>query len=55
VLVQLNQPTRDGETYVAVFSNLPASAADAMLVAQLYLKRWTVEGMFQVITDIFSF
>lgn len=53
VVVKLKQPTRDGDPEVAVLTNLPASVADGLLVGQLYLKRWTVEGMFQVITDTF--
>jgi len=54
VVVQLHQPTRHGETEVIVFTNLPLAVADALTVADLYLSRWSVEGMFQVITDVFS-
>jgi hypothetical protein len=54
VVVRLNQPTRHGDSEVVVFTNLPAEVADALTVADLYLSRWSVEGMFQVITDIFS-
>jgi IS4 transposase len=41
-------------TVVNLFTNLPCSVASAEKVAQLYLKRWTVEGMFQIITDVFD-
>lgn len=54
VVVRLNQPTRHGDWEVVVFTNLPAAVADALTVADLYLSRWSVEGMFQVITDVFS-
>lgn len=54
VVVQLQQPTRHGDTEVVVFTNLPLAAADACTVADCYLSRWSVEGMFQVITDVFS-
>jgi hypothetical protein len=51
IVVHLNEPTRDGETEVAVFTNLIKEEMDGILVSQTYLKRWTVEGLFQVITD----
>jgi len=54
VVVRLNQPTRHGDWEVVVFTNLPAAVADALTIADLYLSRWSVEGMFQVITDVFS-
>lgn len=54
VVVQLNQPTRHGDSEVVVFTNLPVEVAEALTVADLYLSRWSVEGMFQVITDVFS-
>lgn len=54
IVVKLTEPTRHGDTEVAVFSNLPQSATDASKIAELYLERWSVEKMFQVITDVFS-
>ncbi len=54
VVVKLSAPTRHGDTEVAVFTNLPVAVADAAKVAELYLARWSVEKMFQVITDVFS-
>lgn len=54
VVVKLSAPTRHGDTEVAVFTNLPVAVADAAKVAELYLTRWSVEKMFQVITDVFS-
>jgi len=54
ILVHLEQPTCDGDTEVAVLTNLAPTVADGMQVANLYLKRWTVEGLFQVISDTFS-
>ena len=55
VVVQLHQPTQDGDTEVAVLTNLPDTDADATVVSQLYLGRWTIEGLFQVVTDQFAF
>lgn len=53
VVVRLNQPTRHGDWEVVVFTNLPTEVADALTVADFYLSRWSVEEMFQVITDVF--
>ncbi len=53
VVVQLDQPTRDGETYIALFTNLPKTEADSILVAQLYRSRWQVETLFQIATQTF--
>ena len=53
VVVKLDQPTRDGETQIALLTNLPAAAASSSLVAQLYRKRWRVETLFQVATETF--
>jgi hypothetical protein len=53
IVVQLQQPTRHGDTQVVILTQLPTAVADALTVASLYLERWSVEGMFQVITDVF--
>ncbi len=54
VVIQLHQPTRHGDTEVALLTHLPSSVADATTIAKLYLQRWSIEGMFQVITDTFN-
>lgn len=53
VVVQLAQPTRDGETQIALLTNLPETDAPSVLVAQLYRSRWKVETLFQVATETF--
>ena len=53
IVVQLNTPTRHGETEVAILTQLPATQVDALKVARLYLERWSVEKMFQIVTDVF--
>jgi hypothetical protein len=53
VVIQLEQPTRHGDREVSVLTNLPTTVANAMEVTKLYLERWSIEGMFQVITDTF--
>lgn len=47
VVVELDEPLRDGETEVVVLSNLPEEDCDSRQVARLYRKRWTIEGAFQ--------
>lgn len=46
ITVELDTPTRDGETEVHVLTNLPAEVADALMIADLYRRRWTVEAAF---------
>lgn len=46
VTIALKTPTRDGETEIHLLTNLPAKAANARSVADLYLHRWTVEKAF---------
>lgn len=45
VTVELDKPTRDGDTEVHVLTNLPADA-DAVELAALYLARWKIENLF---------
>src|SRR5260370_20371321 len=46
VTVVLDQATRDGDTEIHVLTNLSATAATARQVAELYRRRWTIEGLF---------
>jgi hypothetical protein len=52
VVIRLDAPTRDGDTEMAILTNLPTSAANALVVADLYRKRWTLETMFQSLTQM---
>lgn len=47
VVVDLDKPTRDGDTHIAVLCNLPEEDADARAVAKLYRRRWTIEHAFE--------
>lgn len=47
VVVRLFKPTRDGEAQISIVTNLPIEAADALTVAELYRRRWTIETLFQ--------
>jgi hypothetical protein len=51
IVIKLDQPTRDGETELAVLTDLTAEQADALTLARLYLKRWQIETVFQVLTE----
>lgn len=51
VTVKLKSATRDGETELRLLTNLPMRDATAIKVADLYRKRWTVETMFQEMTE----
>jgi Transposase DDE domain len=50
VVIRLDKPTRDGDTEMAILTNLPRNALDAIAVAELYRRRWTLETMFQSLT-----
>ncbi len=51
VQVHLAEPTRDGDQDIFILTNLPVKAASATLITQLYRKRWTLETLFQVLTQ----
>jgi hypothetical protein len=48
--IELFEPTRDGETSVALLTNLPVDAADALKGSEIYLGRWQIETAFQTLT-----
>jgi len=50
VVIRLDKPTRDGDTEMAILTNLPKGAADGTAIAELYRRRWTLETMFQSLT-----
>ncbi|HYO74361.1 MAG TPA: IS4 family transposase [Archangium sp.] len=43
--VHLDEPTEDGETVIRLLTNVPAEKMSALEVAELYRKRWKIEGM----------
>jgi hypothetical protein len=51
IVIKLDQPTRDGETELALLTDLTVEQADALTLARLYLKRWQIETVFQVLTE----
>lgn len=51
ITVKLKEATRDGDTEIHLLTNLPVKDASAAKVAELYSKRWTIETMFQELTE----
>ena len=49
--VALHEPTRDGDTEIHVLSNVPMRKASARKLAESDGKRWTIETMFQELTE----
>lgn len=47
ISVVLDQPTREGDTEIHLLTNLPVEDADALSVAEMYRRRWTIETAFQ--------
>ena len=47
----LDAPTEDGETTIRLWTNLPLSVSAAQ-VAELYRRRWRIEGMFQRLESV---
>lgn len=45
--LHLDKPTEDGDTVLRLLTNLPQESFGAGRVAELYRRRWTIEGMFQ--------
>jgi IS4 transposase len=48
--IHLYHPTRDNATMVVLLSNLPEEVADAVKIAEIYLRRWQIETAFQTLT-----
>jgi IS4 transposase len=46
VTVELDKPTRDGDTEIHILTNLPEQDADALAIAAAYHDRWTIETVF---------
>ena len=51
ITVKLDKPTRNNDTEIHIFTNLPANVASAEDIAELYHKRWTIEPAFKEMTN----
>ena len=54
IVLKLFKPTRDNEWEIAILTNLPQTDASAALIAELYQNRWSIETLFQTITQNFE-
>ncbi|MBD2570286.1 hypothetical protein [Anabaena lutea] len=45
------KPTRDKEWEIAILTNLPPSNAQAAKITELYRHRWSLETLFQTVTE----
>jgi hypothetical protein len=53
VTVVLDKPTRDGDAEIHILTNLP-TRVPAKKVAEIYRKRWTIEGLFFEVSQTLS-
>ncbi len=51
ITLRLKQPTREGEREIRILTNLSAEEADAATVAEIYRKRWGIEGAFHELSQ----
>jgi hypothetical protein len=51
IVLELDEPTRDGETQIVLITDLPAEVAAAACCAA-YADRWEIEGHYQEMTDL---
>jgi IS4 transposase len=54
ITIQLEAQTRHSDWQVTVLTNLPEAQVSALVASKLYLERWQIEKMFQVVTDTFN-
>jgi len=52
VMVKLKEPTRDGDYEIFLLTNLLADEADALEISEAYRKRWRIETVMQVLTEV---
>jgi hypothetical protein len=54
IVVLPDEPTREGDTEIAVLTNLSVRRATAGRIADIYSERWTIEGLFQTLAQMLS-
>lgn len=50
ITLELDKPTRDGESELHILTNLSADAAPGVRIVEMYAGRWTLETAFQELT-----
>ena len=53
IILELDEPTREGETEIVLVTNLPEEVS-AIDCCAAYRGRWGIEGHFQVLTDLLN-
>jgi IS4 transposase len=51
IVLQLDQPTREGDTEIVLVTNLPEEVS-AIACCDAYRSRWRIENHFQILTDL---
>jgi hypothetical protein len=51
IVLELDEPTRDGETEIVLITNLPVEVA-AAACCDAYAGRWAIEGHYQAMTEL---
>src|SRR5512135_355642 len=51
IVLQLDWPTREGQTEIELVTNLPTEVS-AIRLCETYRGRWQIEGHFQRLTDL---
>ena len=54
ITVELDEPTRDGDTEIHILTNVPNSDATAIKLSELYRARWEIERVFHILTMSFT-
>lgn len=52
LVLRLDKATRDGDGEMAILTNVPSEAAGAVALVEVYRKRWSVETLFQSLTQM---
>jgi len=51
IRLDLDRPTREGETVIVLLTDIPQDRADARLLCETYRRRWKLENVFQTLTE----
>jgi len=54
LVLHLHKPTRDDESEIAILTSLPTEVVSAVKIAELYIKRWNIETLFQILEKNFA-
>jgi hypothetical protein len=54
IVIRLDKPSADGDGEIAILTNVPRGHATAAKIADLYLERWTIEGVFLTMSQILN-